>query len=95
MKKNIAIMFGGRSVEHEVSVITGMQIVENIDRDKYKPIPIYIDKNGKWFTGESLKEFKNFKDNNLNDLQEVMFSANAGDHNLYLHPESIGLLGRR
>lgn len=95
MKKNIAIMFGGRSVEHEVSVITGMQIVENIDRDKYKPIPIYIDKNGKWFTGESLKEFKNFKDNNLNDLQEVMFSANAGDHNLYLHPESIGLFRKK
>lgn len=95
MKKKVAIVFGGRSVEHEVSVITGIQIIENIDRDKYEPIPIYIDKNGKWFTGESLKKFENFKDNNLNDLQEVMFSTNANDHNLYLHPESIGLFRKK
>lgn len=32
MKKNIAVIFGGRSVEHEVSVITGIQVIENIDK---------------------------------------------------------------
>ena len=95
MKKNIAVIFGGRSVEHEVSVITGIQVIENIDKEKYNVIPIYIDKEGKWFTGDSLKEFKNFKNSNLNDLQEVVLSANSGDYNLYLHPESIGLFKKK
>lgn len=95
MKKKVGIVFGGRSVEHEVSVITGLQVIENIDREKYDIVPIYIDKEGKWFTGNSLKEFKNFKNSNLNDLQEIVLSANTDDHNIYLHPESIGLFKKK
>lgn len=95
MKKKVAVIFGGRSVEHEVSVITGIQVIENIDNDKYDIIPIYIDKKGKWFTGDSLKEFKNFKDENLNDLQEVILSPKAGDNNLYYHPENTGLFRKK
>jgi len=45
--KNVAVLFGGRSVEHEVSIITGMQIIENMDRTKYNIIPIYVNKEGK------------------------------------------------
>lgn len=56
--ENIGVIFGGRSVEHEVSVITGMQIIENMDRSKYNPIPIYITKSGKFLSGDSLKNFK-------------------------------------
>lgn len=74
MKKRVAVIFGGRSVEHEVSVITGLQVMENIDKDKYHVIPIYIDKEGKWFTGDSLMKFENFKDSNLDDLQEVVLT---------------------
>ena len=43
-EKKVAVIFGGRSVEHEVSVITGLQVIENINKDKYVVIPIYIDK---------------------------------------------------
>jgi D-alanine-D-alanine ligase len=75
VKKKVAVLFGGRSVEHEVSVITGAQVMENIDKEKYDVVPIYIDKEGKWFTGDSLKEFENFKNSNLNDLQEIVLSA--------------------
>ena len=95
MKKKVAIIFGGRSVEHEVSVITGLQVIENIDRDKYHVIPIYVDKEGKWFTGDSLLKFENFKNDNLKDLQEVILSLNPNDHNLYLHPNSIGLFRKK
>ncbi len=86
---------GGRSVEHEVSVITGIQVMENMDRDKYDIIPIYIDKDGKWFTGNSLMEFENFKESNLDDLQEVILSPKTNDYNLYSHPENIGLFKKR
>jgi len=65
MKKRVGVIFGGRSVEHEVSVITGMQVIENIDKSKYDVLPIFISKDGKWYTGESLMNFKNFKNDNL------------------------------
>ncbi|MBZ2174167.1 D-alanine--D-alanine ligase [Schnuerera sp. xch1] len=95
MKKKVAIVFGGRSVEHDVSVITGLQVLENIDKQKYDTIPIYIDKKGKWFTGDSLREFKNFKNNNLVDLKPVLLSLNTDEYNLYLNPSSARLLSRK
>lgn len=69
--------------------------MENIDKNKYDIIPIYINKEGKWCTGNSLMKFENFKNNNLNDLQEITLSLNANDHNLYLHPNNIGLFRKK
>lgn len=95
MKKKVGVVFGGRSVEHEVSVITGMQIIENIDKDKYEVVPIYINKAGKWFTGDELLNFKNFKENKLNNLKEIVMTPLYNDNNIYSHPEKIGLFGKR
>jgi D-alanine-D-alanine ligase len=50
MKKNIGIFFGGRSAEHEISIITAMQAIKAIDKDKYDVTPIYIGKDGVWYT---------------------------------------------
>ncbi len=91
----VGIMFGGRSVEHEVSVITAMQVIENIDRSKYDPVPIYVDKNGRWLAGNSLKEFKTFKEDSLKDTKRVMLSGNHGDSNLYLHPDEVGMFSKK
>lgn len=60
-KLNLAVIFGSKSPEHEVSVITGLQILENADKEKYNLIPIYIDKTGKWFSGQALLDINNFK----------------------------------
>ena len=49
MKIKLGVIFGGVSVEHEVSVITAIQAMESIDSKKYEIIPIYIDKNGVWY----------------------------------------------
>lgn len=95
MKRRIGVIFGGRSVEHEVSVITGIQIMENIDRDKYEVVPIYINKEGKWLTGDSLFSFKNYKDNNLKDVKEIIMAPIHNDYNLYSHPEAMGLFGKK
>ena len=81
--ENIGVIFGGRSVEHEVSVITGMQIIENMDKTKYNPIPIYITKSGKFLSGESLKNFKAYKNQDFHDGVEVFFKPIYGDKNLY------------
>jgi len=95
MKKKIGVFFGGRSVEHEVSVITGMQVIENIDKTKFDVVPVYIDKDGKWFTGEALMKFDNFKKNKLNNLKEIIISPIFNDNKIYSHPESIGFLGKK
>lgn len=60
-KIKVAVIFGSRSVEHEVSVVTAMQILANLDTNKYEVIPVYIDKKGKWWGGESLKKIENYK----------------------------------
>lgn len=93
--KKVGVVFGGLSVEHEVSVITGMQIIENIDKTKYEVVPIYITKEGKWLTGNSLLDFKNYKSNNFQDAKQIILSPNNNDYNIYLHPDSAGLFGKK
>ncbi len=93
--KKVGVIFGGRSVEHEVSVITGMQVMENIDKTKYEVVPIYVNRDGKWLTGSSLMDFKNYKEGNFKDAKEIILSHNHGDNNLYANPETVGLFGKK
>lgn len=66
MKIKIAVFFGGRSVEHEVSVISALQAIDSLDKQKYEVLPVYISKLGQWLTGDHLLEVKNYK--NLQQL---------------------------
>ena len=85
MKTNIAVFFGGRSTEHEISVISANQAMAAIDRDKYNVIPVYITKQGRWYTGEALTDVKNYRDINglLGSCTEVYMRPVFGDFNLY------------
>lgn len=67
MKLNIGVLFGGKTVEHEISVITALQAMDNIDEDKYEIIPIYITKDLVWYTGGMLRHIDSFKDFRLID----------------------------
>lgn len=60
-KTRLAVLYGGKSVEHEVSVITGLQLIKHVDLTKYEVTPIYIDKNGRWWTGSVATEIGYFK----------------------------------
>lgn len=65
MKIKVGVIFGGESVEHEISIITACQAMKNMDTDKYDIVPIYISKDRTWYTGGMLKEvdvFKEFED---------------------------------
>lgn len=57
----IALFFGGRSTEHEVSVITGIQAYNNLDLNKYEVIPIYVSKSGDFYTNPKFLNLKNYK----------------------------------
>lgn len=61
-KIRVGLFFGGKSVEHEVSVISALQAYDNIDKDKYEVVPIYVDKTGHFFTGHKFLDIKNYKD---------------------------------
>ncbi len=65
MKIKLGVIFGGVSVEHEVSIITAIQAMESIDSKKYDIIPIYIDKNGVWYSGAMLRDIKIYSDMDL------------------------------
>ncbi len=56
------MLFGGNSVEHEVSIISGLQAFHALDREKYEPIPLYLTKDNRFFTGEAMAEIKNYSD---------------------------------
>lgn len=59
-KKKIAVFFGGRSPEHDVSVISALQALAAIDTRRYDPFPVYIAPDGEWFVGDALREQKNY-----------------------------------
>lgn len=65
MKIKLGVLFGGVSVEHEVSIITAIQAINNIDSNKYEVIPIYIAKDGIWYSGMMLKDIKIYNDMEL------------------------------
>lgn len=58
----VGVIFGGESVEHEVSIITAVQAMNFINFQKYEVVPIYIDKKRNWYTGELLREMETYKD---------------------------------
>ena len=62
MKTNLAVFFGCRSVEHEVSIISAVQAMRAINREKYEVIPVYVTKSGEMVTGEELLKIENYRD---------------------------------
>jgi D-alanine-D-alanine ligase len=54
-KIRVAIIFGGKSAEHEISIISAKNVIDAIDKDKYEPVPIGIDKDGNWYLNEQSK----------------------------------------
>lgn len=62
MKTRVAVLFGGHSVEHEVSIISGLQALAALDRTKYEPVPLYIGKDNTFYTGAHMGDIERYKD---------------------------------
>jgi len=62
MKIKVGVIFGGNSVEHEISIISAVQAMEYLDKEKYEVVPIYIDKNRDWYSNNELKKMETYKD---------------------------------
>jgi D-alanine-D-alanine ligase len=91
MKTNIGVFFGGRSTEHEISVISANQAMHAINRDQFDVTPIYITKNGKWYSGDALLDVANYRDIPalLAKCTEVYMRPIYDDYNLYSVKKSL------
>ena len=62
MKTRVAVIFGGHSVEHEVSIISGLQALNALKKDKYEAFPLFISKDNRFYVGENLREIASYRD---------------------------------
>src|SRR5581483_1533737 len=77
MKTRVAVFFGGRSPEHDVSIVTGLQALEALDQDRFSGFPVYVATDGKWFTGDGLRSRANYlpKEAILKTLEGVLLDS--------------------
>ncbi len=80
MKLTIAVFFGGETVEHEVSIISALQAMRAMNKDKYEVIPVYITKDRTMYTSELLTDIRNYKNigSLLADCEQVSFARENG-----------------
>lgn len=92
MKLKIGVIFGGNSLEHELSIITALQAMDNIDADKYEVVPIYITKDLVWYSSGCLRFIDSF--NNFNLIEKYAKKVNLINKNGRFVLQSAGLIKR-
>lgn len=95
MKLNVAVFFGGESVEHEVSIISANQAIHALDKDKYNVIPVYVSKDRRLFCSELMFDVANFTDLNhlLSESTQVVISKE--DNRVVIRPVKAKLFGQK
>lgn len=94
-KTTVGVIFGGRSVEHDVSIITASQIMRAFDTALYEVVPIYISRDGRWYTGAPLLELRNYDSEVVSHkgVTPAVLSPAVQHHGLILNP-TAGRLSR-
>jgi D-alanine-D-alanine ligase len=72
----VGVVFGGRSVEHDVSIITGLQACEVLDA-RHEPVPLYMDREGRWFAGDQLRDIDTYRSGTV-DAEPVVLDVGSG-----------------
>ena len=95
MKTRVAVLFGGNSVEHEVSVISAIQAIMSMDTDKYESIPVYITKNREMYVGDNIGNIEAYKniDALIKESRRVIF-VNEGSK-FFLVPYPMKAFGNK
>lgn len=86
MKTRLAVIFGGRSVEHEVSVISAIQAIMSLNTEKYDITPVYMTKKGEMYVGDGIGDIESYKNiPGLLSKSERVIMINEGD-SVFLTP---------
>jgi len=95
-KITVGVIFGGRSVEHDVSIVTGNQVMRAFDPELTEVVPIYIDREGRWFTGDPLLDLKSYTNEipSLAGVSPVALSPSVQHHGLIINPTPSGLFAK-
>lgn len=93
----VGVVFGGVSPEHEVSVISSLQAINALDKDRYEPVPIYIAKDGTWYTGSALLEIDAYQDLDQVRRDAIPVRVDAGSFGslLLIEKKKGGLMSSR
>ncbi len=95
MKTNVAVFYGCRSVEHEVSIISAVQAMRAINREKYDVTPVYVTKNGEMYTGDAMFTIEEYR--NLPELikksRKVFFTRE--NDSVFMKYEASGIFGSK
>lgn len=58
--RNVAVVFGGKSCENEISILTGVFVLNVLDREKYNPVPVYVHTDGGMYTSSKMNDLRVF-----------------------------------
>ena len=97
MKKiQLGVIFGSKSCEHEVSIISAVQMMRAVNRDTYDVIPVYLSQKGEWFTGDPLFDIATFTpfDENHKGLLRIALDLTAGSRAITTIEPAKGLFGK-
>lgn len=91
MKTKVGVLFGGKTTEHEISVISAIQAIGYLDREKYDVIPIYITKNNEFYVGENIGKIESYTDipSLLKESQRVIMVNDEGKAKLIKYPQKM------
>lgn len=81
-KEKVLVVFGGKSAEHDISIISGLQVLKNINRNKFDVFPIYISRDGEMFFGKKLENLETYANFNAKKFKKVAFCA--GSNKIYI-----------
>ena len=95
-KRQLGVIFGSRSCEHEVSIISAVQLMRAANPEHYDMIPIYITQKGEWYTGAALMDIATYTpfDPHQKGITRVMLDLTAGSGALLTTQRGKGLLGK-
>ena len=75
--RKVAVFFGGKSCENEISILTGVFILNLIDKERFSPIPIYIHTNGGMYTSSAMENLNVFKEKKLSDFKKIILDGGS------------------
>ena len=71
--RKVAVFFGGKSCENEISVLTGVFVLNLLDREKFLPIPVYVHTDGGMYTSKNMRNLRVFKEKDFSSFERVFF----------------------
>lgn len=94
-KIQLGVIFGSRSCEREVAIISAVQLMNHVDSEKYDVIPVYISEQGVWYTGSALRSIETYKSfqPDVKDVEQVSLDITAGSGALIATRAGKGLFG--